>query len=174
MTRQSKTKPINAAKLLAKIQAENPQPSVTVDDLVRKNQRGSRSRFRRNTFALIQEFVACFHFDKKGHATLSACPDDSIFELLAERFRDYINGKGSLDSAFELKKSGTRGRRTAREAERLHTQEFGARMMYEGFRADGVSKDQAIAEIAKSYDCSADKIHSLLFRDRSKAPIPKK
>lgn len=173
MTRQSKTKPIDAAKLLAEIQAKNPQPSVTVDELMRKHQRGSRSRFRRDPFALIQQFVSCFHF-KEGRATLAFRPDDSIIELLAERFREYINGKDSLDSTFALKKSGMRGRRTAREVERLLTQEFGAKMLYEWLTENGASKDQAISKIATSYCCSTSKIHSLLFRDRSKMPTPKK
>jgi hypothetical protein len=180
MAKRSSTAQIDAGKLFAKLQADKPRRSVTLDDLVRRNQRGHRKYFRDNSFALIEEFVACFNFDKSGHARLFSRPDDSIIELLAERFRGYMNGKGSLDSAFELKQSGTRGRRTARETERLRLQEFGAKMMYEGFRdkkiprAERLSKDQAIDKIASFYRCSADKIHNLLFRNRSKVSVQKK
>lgn len=163
-----------AAEFLAKKQAESPAREVDMDELQRRSQRAKRSLFLRSPFSLIEEFVHCFSFNKKGSATRSFPLDDSILELLAERFRVYVKTSGSLDDAFQLNKPGKKGRGSAREAKRLQNQKLVVEYMYMAFREDGLSRDAAIEEISKTCNYSTSKVHSLLYRDRDKASTKKR
>jgi hypothetical protein len=159
-SRKARLSRFNAAEYLAKLPAAHP---IYAEDLVRRYQRGSLGRLRQDLAFLIREFVGCFQFDKRGTAYLVVRPDDALLGVLAERFRSYLRGKGSLDSAFKLKadRSGPRAGRRLEQAEK-----FGARFAYEGFRADNMPVKQAIAEVARLLNCSESKARSLIFRPK--------
>jgi hypothetical protein len=166
MKKPRKAGRLDAAKLLAEIQAEKRSAALDIEVAAQVAARRNR---RLDSFQLIQAVVAGFTF-KSGRAHLLSRPDDTLIALLAERFRVYLNGSKSLDEAFHLKKPSP-GRGNPRERERLRVGRFAARMIYDGLRNDGMLKKQAIPEVARLLKCTETKAHSLIFKSPSATPV---
>jgi hypothetical protein len=138
------------------------EKTVDIDELFRRHQRNLRNIYRQDSARLIRDFVACFEY-KNGRAKLSFRPDDSMLEVLGEAFGRYWNAKGSLDAAFGTRQVG-RGRRSAREQERIRIRRFSARAAYDELRRNNVPQKLAIKIVANRYRRSEENIRSLIFR----------
>jgi hypothetical protein len=140
---------------------ENHAIVVDINNAVRMRHGALKRFYRENPARLIQAYVGHFLY-KKGRATVNVRPDDSLLELLAEGFRRYWRGKGSLDRAFNIVEA--RGKRSLRVEERTRTQQFQAQLMYEALRREKWSQKKAIKEIAKDLKCGEAKIRGFIFR----------
>jgi hypothetical protein len=157
--------PVDAGKWFEEHQRKHPPAAFTEDDLVRRYQRGSRALLRRNPFRLIRQYVSCFHY-KAAETTLAVRPDDSMLESLAELFKEWLSGSGSLDEVFGLVRRGS-GRKSLREQYLRRKQGFVARLIYDDLRASGLLQKQAVGEVATLLRITESKAHALIFRRRT-------